>query len=84
MPAMESFPAVDDHLVQPEVTRDEIIGGQRVVLSPAKEPHATQQTRLNYVIGAPVAPGYIAATDLLTRHGEESDFATPCVPRSSP
>jgi hypothetical protein len=76
LPGRESFPDVDDHLVQPEVTRDEIIGGRRVVLSPAKERHATQHFQLDYLLGAHLAPGYTAATDLLTRHDEESDFAT--------
>jgi hypothetical protein len=76
LPRHGSFPGVDDHLVEPEITRDEIIGGRRVVLSPAHEPHATQHTELDYVVRAHVAPGYGAATDLLTRHDEESDFAT--------
>jgi Putative restriction endonuclease len=76
LPGRDPFPGVDDHLVQPEVTRDEIIGGRRVVASPAKRPHATQHTRLDYVLDAHVAPGYEAATDLLTRHDAESDFAT--------
>jgi len=76
LPGRGSFPDVDDHLVEPEITRDEIIGGQRVVLSPAKEPHALQHTQLDYVLGAHVARGYHAASDLLTRHDEESDFAT--------
>lgn len=76
LPGRGSFPRVDDHLVEPEVTRDEIIGGQRVVASPAKRPHARQHTRLDYLIQAHVPPGYEAATDLLTRHDEESDFAT--------
>ncbi|HEX9943678.1 MAG TPA: Uma2 family endonuclease [Thermoanaerobaculia bacterium] len=76
LPGRGSFPGVDDHLVEPEVTRDEIIGGRRVVAFPAQPPHATQQTRLDYVIQAHVAPGYRAATDLLTRHDEESDFAS--------
>ncbi len=71
-----SFPRVDDHLVEAEVTRDEIIGGQRVVASPAPWPHASQHTQLDYLIQAHVAPGYGAAADLLTRHDEESDFAT--------
>ena len=70
------FPRVDDHLVEPEVTRDEIIGGRRVVASPANPPHATQHTRLDYVLQAHVVPGYTAATDLLTRHDKTSDFAT--------
>jgi hypothetical protein len=67
---------VDDHLVEPEVTRDEMIGGVRVVASPAQPPHAEQHTELDYVLRAHVAPGYRAATDLLTRHDEESDFAS--------
>ena len=70
------FPRVDDHLVVPEVTRDEIIGGRRVVASPADPPHATQHVDLSYVLRAHVAPGYIGAVDLLTRHGEKSDFAS--------
>jgi hypothetical protein len=76
LPGRGSFPGVDDHLVEPEVTRDEIIGGRRVVAPPAQPPHATQQTELDYVLRAHVASGYRAATDLLTRHDEESDFAT--------
>jgi len=60
----------------PEITRDEIIAGRRVVASPAKEPHATQHTQLDYVVRAHIAPGYRVAADLLTRHGETSDFAT--------
>jgi hypothetical protein len=76
LPGRGSFPRIDDHLVEPEVTRDEIVGGRRVVASPANPPHATQQTRLDYVLQAHVAPGYQAATDLLTRHDEESDFAS--------
>lgn len=70
------FPDVDDHLVVPEVTRDEIIGGRRVVAHPAQPPHATQQSKLDYVLQAHVASGYTAAADLLTRHEEDSDFAS--------
>jgi Putative restriction endonuclease len=76
LPGRGPFPRVDDHLVEAEVTRDEIIGGHRIVASPAQPPHATQHTRLDYVLQAHVAPGYIAATDLLTRHDQESDFAS--------
>ncbi len=76
LPGRGSFPRVDDHLVEPEVTRDEIIGGHRVVASPANPPHAKQHTQLDYVLQAVAAPGYSAATDLLTRHDEESDFAS--------
>lgn len=76
LPGRGDFPRVDDHLVQAEVTRDEIIGGRKVVASPAHRPHATQNSRLDYVLQAHVAPGYEAATDLLTRHDRDSDFAT--------
>ena len=70
------FPRVDDHLVVPEVTRDEVVGGRRVVAWPAESPHATQHSDLSYVLRAHVAPGYLTAVDLLTRHGEKSDFAS--------
>ncbi|HEY4593822.1 MAG TPA: Uma2 family endonuclease [Thermoanaerobaculia bacterium] len=76
LPGRDSFPRVDDHLVEPEVTRDEIIGGQRIVAMPANPPHARQHSRLGYVIQAHAAPGYTALVDLLTRFDEESDFAT--------
>jgi Putative restriction endonuclease len=76
LPGRVSFPDVEDHLVAPEVTRDEVIGGICVVASPAHPPHADQHTDLDYVLRAHVAPGYRASTDLLTRHDEDSDFAT--------
>jgi hypothetical protein len=70
------LPRVDDHLVVPEITRDEIIGGRRMVAHPAHPPHATRHTELDYVIRAHVAPGYHVAADLLTRHDQDSDFAS--------
>jgi len=76
LPGRGPFPRVDDHLVEPEVTRDEIVGGHRVVAMPANPPHARQHGMLGYVIQAHVAPGYTALVDLLTRFDEESDFAT--------
>src|SRR5436309_6448051 len=76
LPGRGPFPDVDDHLVEPEVTRDEVIGGQRVVAMPALPPHATRQSKLSYVLEPQVAPGYTGAADLLTRHGEEEDFAS--------
>lgn len=76
LPGRGPFPRLDDHLVQPEITRDEIIGGVRVVASPVELPHATQQSRLNYVVRAHALPGYRVALELLTRFDEASDFAT--------
>lgn len=81
MPGM--FPPVDEHLVEPEVTRDEIIGGRRVVALPAEAPHAVQHSKLNYVVRAHVAPGYVASLGLLTRFDQDSDFASDvCVRRA--
>ncbi|MEA2604880.1 MAG: hypothetical protein QOF89_5872 [Acidobacteriota bacterium] len=76
LPGRNFFPGIDDHLVKPEVTRDEIIAGRRVVAQPAELPHADEQTQLDYVLRAHAIPGYGVAADLLTRHAEDSDFAS--------
>ncbi|WP_437811586.1 DUF4351 domain-containing protein [Sorangium sp. So ce1078] len=75
-PRRAQFPAVDEHLVAPEVTRDELIRGRKVVAAPALEPHAEQQVRLDFLIAPHLQPGYIGAADLITRVAEGSDFAT--------
>jgi len=54
LPGHGPFPRVDDHLVEPEVTRDQIIGGHRVVKLPADPPRADQWGRLNFVLLPPV------------------------------
>jgi hypothetical protein len=76
LPGRGAFPRVDDHLVEPEVTRDEIIGGRRVIAMPANPPHATEQSVLDSLLQSYVAPGYVTAADLLTRIEEDSDFAS--------
>lgn len=76
LPGRGALPRVDDHLVKAEITRDEVIGGHRMVTSPALPPHATRHTELDYVIRANVAPGYQVASDLLTRVDQKSDFAS--------
>ncbi|HEX4959319.1 MAG TPA: hypothetical protein VF173_00675 [Thermoanaerobaculia bacterium] len=82
LPGHGPFPRVDDHLVEPEVTRDEIIGGRRVVAMPAHPPHADRQSAVDRVVGASVASGYTAAAELLTRVDQDSDFGTDvCVRR---
>lgn len=83
MPGRHPFPPLDEHLVKPEVTRDEIIGGRRVVAMPAREPHATRQFTLDYVLAPHIAPGYSGAADLITRVDADSNFASDaCVYRS--
>ena len=76
LPAARDFPPVDEHLVQPETTRDELIRGRRVMAMPALPPHADRHFKLDYVIGAYVKEGYVGATELLTRPAQASDFAT--------
>jgi hypothetical protein len=43
---------------------------------PARPPHADQHFTLDYVLGAHMLPGYVGATDLLTREAARSNFAT--------
>lgn len=62
--------------MKPEVSRDEMIGGRRVVASPAQAPHANRQCALDFILYSHAAHGYIASADLLTRHDRESDFAS--------
>ena len=75
-PAPAPFPPVDEHLVVPEVTRDEVIRGRKVVAMPALFPHAKAQGQLAFLIAPHVRPGYVMPTELLTRAALASDFAT--------
>lgn len=68
------FPRLDEHLVRPE-TREEMIDGRLVLSPPALEPHAERHYELDYVTRGGVAPGYVGATDLLTRTGTSTQFA---------
>jgi len=67
-------PAVHERLVVPE-GREEILGGERIVVSPSDPPHARQHTEITFVVRAHAAPGYLVAVDMLTRTDEDSDFA---------
>lgn len=69
---------VDDHVVQPEIERYEMIAGEIRWMSPADLPHASMNGDLDYLLRAHLAPGYRIATDLLTRHDELHDFASDC------
>ncbi len=82
LPGRGSLPAVDDHLVVPEVTRDEIIAGRRVIAFPAEVPHGDKQVDLDSLLRFHVAPGYAVSADLITRFTVDSDFASDtCVRR---
>jgi hypothetical protein len=80
-PDPSSFPRLDEHLVRPE-TREEMIDGRIVLALPALEPHAEHHYELDYVTRGGVAPGYVGATDLLTRTGARTQFsADTCIRR---
>jgi hypothetical protein len=71
----EAMPRLDEHLV-PEGTREEVLRGQRMLAAPARAPHADPHCRLDYLISAAAASGYVTSSDLLTRAGPGSEFAT--------
>jgi len=80
-PSTEPF-GVDDRLVVPETTREEMLDGRRILAAPAEVPHADPHCRLDYLLSAHIKPDYVAATDLLTRVAGDSDFASDtCVRR---
>ena len=77
MPGAHELPAVDDHLVAVETdAREEIVRGELLIAMPANPPHGDQHTLLDGVILHHVAPGYVPSTDLLTRFGPGSNFAS--------
>ena len=65
----------DDHIVRPE-TREEMVRGKLYIAQPAHPPHADRHARLDQVTATYVKPGYIVSSDLLTRFGPKSNFAT--------
>ena len=75
LPGRGAFPGIDERMVEPE-TREEIIGGRRIVTSPALEPHAAEHGEVSAVLRFHAAPGYGTAVDMLTRYDVESDFAS--------
>ncbi|TKC99130.1 hypothetical protein [Polyangium fumosum] len=70
------LPPVDQHVVAPETTRDEMIRGRKIIAQPALEPHGDAHANLGAVIRLHVREGYRASIDLLTRVSERSNFAT--------
>lgn len=74
---------LDDRLVVPELRREEMLDGQRLRAAPAEYQHADPHCRLDALVTAHAKPDYIGSTDLLTRVGEASDFASDtCIRRS--
>ncbi len=74
--AQAEFPPLDEHLVVPEITRDEVVKGRKVVAMAGDPEHADAQAGLTFLLRAHVQPGRIVSTELLTRVSKGSDFAT--------
>jgi hypothetical protein len=60
------------YIVVPEVTRDEIGNGWRIVARPAKPAHANYQGELLYVLRAHIAPGYAVSKGNLALRAREN------------
>ena len=77
LPGVHQAPFLDpdDHIVRPE-TREEMVRGKLIIAQPAHPPHADRHARLDQIALTHVKPGYIVSSDLLTRFGPTSNFAT--------
>lgn len=75
-PGTRSRPPLDEHVVVPETTRDEVVRGRRVIAQPSSPPHGDRHFELDYVIRGSIRHGYVGSTDMITRFSNESDFAT--------
>lgn len=53
----------------------EIVGGEVFAVSPAYEPHGSRHSKLSALLEAYAAPGFNAASDMLTRTSRVDDFA---------
>ena len=73
-PGEERVPRVDERLAPPECPI-EYLDGIEMYVAPADEPHATQQSQIDRVMGSYVARGYVPAVEMLTRTSVDSDFA---------
>lgn len=76
LPSQEDFPPIDEHITPVESFPDvEIVQGERIIAMGADAPHADPHSRLDYVLSAHVAPGYVASSDLKSRFALKSNFA---------
>jgi len=82
LPGENDWPPVDEYLDPPEITRYERVDGRRQIAFPATAEHGDPHFRLDQLLGAHLAPGYVGSVDLKTRVSEEQEFASDtCVRR---
>ena len=70
----ESLPPIDERLAVPE-TRTEVVDGVVVETMGPHPPHAIQHAVATHVFAGCLAPGYLAAVDMLTRVDRDNDRA---------
>ena len=75
-PSASAPAGLDERLVVPETAREEMLDGKRLHAAPAEYQHADPHCRVDYLIAAHARPGYVGASDLLTRVAADSDFAS--------
>jgi Uma2 family endonuclease len=66
---------LDERAVTPD-TREELIRGELVIAAPANPEHGDPHLQIDAIIATNVRPGYVGSSDMLTRTGTHSDFAT--------
>jgi hypothetical protein len=83
LPGENDWPPVDEYLDPPEITRYERVDERgRQIAFPATAEHGDPHFRLDQLLGAHLAPGYVGSVDLKTRVSEEQEFASDtCVRR---
>jgi len=69
-----SPPPLDERLAQPE-THTQVVDGVTVRTMGANPPHAIQHAAATHVFAGCLAPGYLAAVDMLTRIDRDNDRA---------
>ncbi len=76
LPAEREWPPLDDHLDPPESTRYERLDHERMEASPANPEHGDPHFRLDQLLAAHLADGYVGSVDLKTRVADGTDFAS--------
>jgi hypothetical protein len=67
---------VDDYMTDIDFRGEEKIGGEVFQTMGSELPHAAQNGEIDYVLRGLLSKDYCVASDLKTRFGEESDFAS--------
>ncbi len=72
-----AWPPVDDYLDEPdEVNRWERIGDERQQALPARAGHGDPHFKLDALVDAHLAEGYVGSTDLKTRVSKQREYAS--------